>query len=109
MPRLINIVATECSSLEEPRFNKWYNEVHVPMLMKYPGIRKVTRYRLQGEVKEAPSYMACYEFDTPEDLAGMQQSDEFQAAMAELQESWPDGGFAITWAAVYEPIKTWER
>ena len=40
---IINIVATECRPEEEERFNKWYNEVHVPMLFKYKGMKRVTR------------------------------------------------------------------
>ena len=109
MPKLLNIVATECSLQEEVRFNNWYNDVHVPMLMKYSGISRVTRYRLQGEAQGAPTYLACYEFDTNEALTGMQESDEFKAAIQEMQETWSDGGFSISWSAVYEPIRAWER
>ena len=109
MSYVLNIVATECKPEEAVRFNNWYNDVHIPLLMKYPGITKVTRYRLQGESKGAASYLACYEFNTMEDVAGLQQSNEFKAAMAEMQQSWPDGGFDIQWAAVYEPVKTWAR
>ena len=109
MAQLLNIVATECSPEEEVRFNNWYNDVHVPMLMKYSGITGVTRYRLKGEAKGAATYLACYEFNSMEDIEGLQKSDEFKAAMEEMQQSWPQGGIEIKWAAVYEPLKKWAR
>jgi hypothetical protein len=34
--RIINMVYTECSADVEADFNKWYNEVHVPMLSNTP-------------------------------------------------------------------------
>ncbi len=106
---ILQIVATECEPGCEERFNQWYNDVHVPMLFKYPGLKKVTRYRIQGEPGDQAKYLALYEFKSPEALAGMQASEEFKAAMAEMQQSWPSGGFGIKYAVVYEALKTWER
>ena len=34
---IINIITTQCPTDDEVKFNKWYNEVHIPMLMKYQG------------------------------------------------------------------------
>ena len=36
--RYLNIVGTECVAKDEAKFNKWYNEVHIPMLLKYKGL-----------------------------------------------------------------------
>ena len=35
------IAASECSPEVEEKYNKWYNEVHVPWVMKYKGIKKI--------------------------------------------------------------------
>jgi hypothetical protein len=107
--RIINAVATECSSKNNAKFNKWYNEVHVPMLMKYKGIKKVTRYRFIEEKAEKPRFLAVYEYDTREDLDGLSKSPEFGAAIAEMQETWKGDMPDIKWAISCEPIKTWER
>ena len=40
--RIVNIVGTDCPQ-NEAKLDKWYNEVHVPMLFKYKGMKKVTR------------------------------------------------------------------
>ena len=85
--RIINIIATECRPEDDEEFNKWYNEVHIPMLMKYKGIKKVTRYKvIENEGK--PRYLAVYEFDNKTDYDGLSKSPELQAAIAEMNETW---------------------
>ncbi|HJX13488.1 MAG TPA: DUF4286 family protein [Dehalococcoidales bacterium] len=106
---LLNIVATECPPAIEAKFNKWYNGVHVPMLFKYPGLKRVTRYQLLGESPGQAKYLACYEFKDAAALSNFQKSPEFAAAMDEMQGTWKGGGFDIKWMAVYQPLKTWER
>ena len=106
---ILNIVATECPTKNEEKFNKWYNEVHIPLLFKFKGMKKVSRYKRLGENKECPRYLAFYEFESKEALAAYPDSPELAAAMQEMQETWKGGGFDIKWRAQYEPIKTWER
>ncbi len=107
--RIINIIATGCPAEIEVKFNKWYNEVHIPLLFKYQGMKKVTRYQLAGEGEGQAKYLAVYEYDTKEALDVLSKSQEFAAAMEEMQGTWQGGGFEIKWMANYEPIKTWER
>jgi antibiotic biosynthesis monooxygenase (ABM) superfamily enzyme len=107
--RIINIVATECAPENDAKFNKWYDEVHIPMLMKFKGIKKVTRYRLIEENAPRPKFIAVYEYDNRKDFDGLTQSAEFQAAIAEMNETWKDPKIDIKWAVSGEPIKTWEQ
>jgi uncharacterized protein (TIGR02118 family) len=106
--RILQIVATECPPENEAKFNKWYNEVHIPLLFKFKGMKKVTRYKhLGGE--GCPAYLTIYEFDSAEDIEKNTKSPEFAAAIAEMQTTWKNGGFDLKWAGNYQPIKTWER
>ncbi|OGN94562.1 MAG: hypothetical protein A2Y89_04200 [Chloroflexi bacterium RBG_13_51_18] len=107
-PRVLNIVATECAPKNDSKFNKWYNEVHIPLLMKYKGIKKVTRYKILDEKTDKPRYIAIYEFDTKEDLNALNTSAEFKAAIEEMQGTWKGDMFDIKWAVSCEPLKTWE-
>jgi uncharacterized protein (TIGR02118 family) len=107
--RIINIVATECVPEDDAKFNKWYNEVHIPMLMKYKGIMKVTRYKILEAKQEKPRYLAVYEYDKKEDLDKLTASPEFKAAIEEMQETQKNCRFEIKGATLGEPIKTWER
>lgn len=107
--RIVNIVGSDCPQ-NEAKFDKWYNEVHVPMLFKYKGIKKVTRYRLIGSSRgEGAKFLAVYEFENQKAMDAMAQSPEFKAAIDEMNETWKNGMFEIKWAASYAPIKTWER
>lgn len=50
----------------EQEFNQWYDEVHVPDLLKVPGIAGVERFRLHalpGAPTAAHGYLAVYELD----------------------------------------------
>jgi len=107
--RIINIVATECPPEVEAKFNKWYNEVHIPMLMKYKGIKKVTRYKTIVQPGAKQRWLALYEYDNKEDLNGMMGSPELKAVREEMEATWKDQKFEVKWAMAAEPIKTWER
>jgi uncharacterized protein (TIGR02118 family) len=106
---IMNIVATGCPAAYEAKFNKWYNEVHIPLLFKYKGMKRVTRYRLVGESQGQAKYLACYEYESREALEAFPKSPEFAAAMEEMQGTWKGEIIEIKWNAVYEPIRTWER
>ena len=45
---VINIVGTRCQPDDDAKFNKWYNEVHIPMLLKCKELKGVTRYKIAG-------------------------------------------------------------
>ena len=107
--RILNIVSTECSPKNDARFNKWYDEVHIPMLLKYRGIKKVTRYRMLDDKDKKPKYLAIYEYDDKTAMDAFPQSPEFKDAIDEMNGTWKDNMFELKWAANYEPIKTWER
>jgi hypothetical protein len=46
---VINIVATRCQPVDDEKFNRWYNEVHIPMLLKYKKLLGVARYKVITE------------------------------------------------------------
>ncbi len=106
---VITIVASECKAEIDDKFNKWYNEVHIPMLMKYDGLKKSSRYRLAGESPGQAKYLAFYEFDSEKSQADLNTSPEFAAAIEEMQGTWNDGGFDIKWAANYNLVKSFEK
>ena len=74
------IVSMDVTKEKEALFNEVYDTEHVPLLLKVPGVRAVTRLKtepaavmLGGERKPldgdgAPSYVAIYELDSPDVL-----------------------------------------
>lgn len=107
--RILNMVVTECPSKNTEAFNKWYNEVHIPMLMKYKGLKKVTRYKIMDEHDGKCQFIAVYEYDTKEALNGINSSPEFKAAIEEMQETQKSLPFELKYALACEPIKTWGK
>jgi heme-degrading monooxygenase HmoA len=106
---IINIVATECKPEVEEKFNKWYNEVHVPMLFKYKGMKSIKRYKVLQPGANYPAYMAIYEYASLEDMVAFQKSPEMAAARDEMKGTWKDGGWEMKWAAGYELLREWNR
>jgi len=109
MAKVINMVTTECKPEVEEKFNKWYNEVHVPLLSKYKGMKKVTRYKILNKTDEFPTYLCIYEFDSPAEYQGYSNSQELADARAEMNETWKEGGWEIKWRVQYEEMKTWQK
>lgn len=61
--RWINAVTVEIDERDRERFNRWYNDVHVPEILACPGWRSNRRFEcVDGE----SSVLAIYELDDPE-------------------------------------------
>jgi heme-degrading monooxygenase HmoA len=103
------IAASECRSDVEEKYNKWYNEVHVPWVMKYKGIRRASRWKRIGDKTECTKYLTFYEYESKEAADEWERTPEFAAGMKELQETWKDGGLDLRWGIAYEQIQTWEK
>ena len=74
---------------KEPDFNKWYNEEHLPQVLRYNGAISGRRYRkVTGEDKY--SYMAVYEFASEEVLQRFLQSDALKELRAEYDRHFGD-------------------
>lgn len=106
---ILNMAASGCSPENEDKYNRWYNEVHIPMIFKYKGMKKAGRFKRIGDDKNHPKYLAVYEFESKEALEAFPDSPELAVAMKELAETWKDGGLDLQWVVSYEPIKIWER
>ena len=85
---------------QEAAFNRWYNEEHVPQVLRYNGAVSGRRYkRIMGEDKY--DYMALYEFKSEEAFKQFQES----GYLRELRADW-DKNFG----PVSERIATgWEQ
>ncbi len=89
------MVSMDVQKDKEAVFNDVYDTEHVPLLLKVPGVRAVTRlktepaaFMMAGERKVldgagAPNYVAIYEIDSPDVLL----SKEW--AVAVEQGRWP--------------------
>lgn len=106
---VILIRATECQPEVEEKFNTWYNQVHIPMLFKFEGMREVIRCKLMSETKEHPKYLAIYKFESKKAYKAYEDSPELAVALEDARETWKDGGSETKWRVQYEVIKTWTK
>jgi hypothetical protein len=67
MADYIYLVQMDVPAEKEDDFNRIYDAQHVPELSKVPGVRGVTRYRLESaDVDGVARYAAIYELDSPD-------------------------------------------
>ena len=72
----------------EAEFNEWYSSVHVPDVLKIPGITAATRYKLaDSPAGDAPGkYLAVYDVE----------ADDFNDILAGLGKAFADGSMPIS-------------
>jgi len=107
--RFINIVGTRCKPELEDKFNEWYDEVHVPLLMEFHGIKKASRFKLCGDPEKYPAYLAIYEFENEDGYKEYMESSEMHAALEEMKETWGEDMFEVPFRAQYELMREWNR
>ena len=106
---VIHLVGTRCQPEVEEKFNSWYDQTHIPMLLKFEGLRGATRYKVLKAGEGYPEYVAIYEFDSREAFESYEASAELAAALDEMRETWKEGGYETVWRVQYEAIKTWRK
>ena len=85
LPRCLLIVTAEVDAEVEAEWNRWYDTVHVPDVLRCKGVRGGRRYVSAGDVSESVRgktdrsrtriYTTIYELDSPE----VTTTAEFQA------------------------------
>lgn len=81
------IVKASIPPEKEAEFNRWYHEVHIPDVLRYPGCLSARRYRaLLGEEKF--QYMAVYEFRDQGTLEEFLRSDHLKALAKDYDVHW---------------------
>ena len=63
LAKYLYFVRMDVDQDKEERFNRWYNEEHLPALLKVPGVLGASRYiSLDG----SPKFTAIYELEKPD-------------------------------------------
>lgn len=106
---VIEVVGAESPQKDEAGWNQWYNDVHVPGVLKL-GARRATRYRrldITADAASYPRYGAIYEFESvPAAQKFVTQPDRW-AWIDDGMQKYKSVGTSLRWLALYEPIKAW--
>ena len=77
MAVVLFVVKATITADQEVAFNRWYNEEHVPQVLRYNGAISGRRYkRILGNEKW--QYMAIYEFASEEVFAEFMESEHLK-------------------------------
>ena len=92
----------------DTEFNQWYDNTHVPWLMKSGTILQSVRYRIIEPNKDYPTYLAVYYFENKAKFEEFSTHPERVAAVKELNEHWPNG-IGTVWRVQYQMVKGWGK
>jgi hypothetical protein len=77
MATALFVVKATIPKEQEKEFNRWYDEVHVPMVLQFNGMVSARRYKaILGEDKY--QYMAVYEVKDEPTLKKLLESDHMK-------------------------------
>jgi hypothetical protein len=84
MANYLLLVQVDCADpSRENEFNKWYDEIHLPDMIKAPGLVKATRYlNLSPDTNKRPKYVTLYEIEA-EDIDAFEKTFHECATKAE--------------------------
>lgn len=98
MPTVLYIVKSTISKQNEVAYNKWYNEVHIPQFLSFPGVVSARRYR--GIIGE-DQYITLYEFQDEDTLRKMLESQHMKNLKADFDQRFPESKRSI---GAYEQV-----
>ena len=98
------VLSRPASPEQEAEYNDWYNNTHIPQILKLPGFVAARRFKLSVDMADGAAwpYMAIYEIE----------DEDPQAAFKRLEAAALDGtiahGIAFDYpsvhASIYQPI-----
>jgi hypothetical protein len=76
-----------CSQREQ-EFNKWYNELRVPDVLKAPGVIGATLYEAIRAQKAQPKYLAICELESEAAIDLLLASRDLEKAKMDFSARW---------------------
>nr|WP_295774405.1 DUF4286 family protein [Rhodoferax sp.] len=107
-------VGIQCEAVEEAKFNTWYDDIHVPMLLQGNFVKKVTRFKVAdtghnvGTITQScPNYLTIYEFESQDQFSAWMNSPARAEAGIDKSTTWGDNAYELKWASLYNLINAW--
>lgn len=111
---VIWLVGINCTPENESKFNTWYNDIHVPMLLKGDCVKKVTRFKLADETyhvgtttQECATYLTIYEFENQARFDAWMNGASRTEAGDDKTRTWGESAYDVQWATRYNLTNTW--
>jgi uncharacterized protein (TIGR02118 family) len=84
---MVKLVALYTAPPDSDAFDRHYRDVHLPLIQRWPGLRRLEAGKVSGAVGGPPPYYAMAEmyFDDADALRAAMRSPEGRAAGDDLQ------------------------
>ena len=106
---VIMMVGTQCPPAVEESFNTWYNEKHIPDVLKFKRIKRAARYKIMGDDEGYPKFLAIYEFESRQAFEEYETSPVRTAAGEDWLRISKETGAEMMWRTKYEAIRIWQQ
>jgi len=103
--RFIYQLTIQCSPQMEAEFNKWYDDVHIPLVMRGGMLKAISRYKVTDAIETNVSkYLTVCEFEDRASFEKWLASDILAEAKVDREKTM--GGKDVVWTsrAFYEPM-----
>jgi hypothetical protein len=111
---VIWLVGINCPVGEEEKFDSWYADIHVPMLLKGDFVKKVTRFKLAEEAyhvgattQPCATWLTIYEFENKARFDAWMDSPARHEAGDDKEKTWGENVYDVQWATRYNLTNAW--
>jgi hypothetical protein len=77
MAKHVFVVMTNATGNRDAEFNKWYDNQHIPDVLRVPGFVAAQRFKISdaqlGDAKSQWKYLALYELETDNPAASLKE------------------------------------
>ena len=98
---VIFIVETKIDPENEEKFNEWFDKVHIPLILKIPGVLKAQRYKVINTEDDRGKYLAIYDLENEEAIKKW-EGPELKTAHQNKLDVWGEDSFTIVWSGFYK-------
>jgi antibiotic biosynthesis monooxygenase (ABM) superfamily enzyme len=96
------IVETGVGPEQEKRYNEWLKNIHIPLVLKSPGILRARRYK---SMDSEGTYLTIFEMGNDEAAKQWDQGPVRKAAHQNKLANWGEGGFTVNWAGYFSQLQ----
>jgi hypothetical protein len=104
--QVIDILESQFSRKDGAMVNQWYNEIHMPILMKSDKVQSITVYKDMGDSSDLVRYYIICKYANQKDFKAFLASQEFKDAGKDS----PDNQTLKTFRPIHcELVRQWKR
>lgn len=114
---VIHIVGQSCRPDQEEKLSRWYEEVHIPQLLEFKGVRRSNICQLLYEERthpdfvpqKYPKFLNVYEFDSPQAFEEYEKWMKGTPIGQDVHDTWGKDPVERIWRVQYKITRVLEK